>query len=290
MEEGESFKGRRLTGVCELKNKAPKHGIAVLYCPGPTLGELTLHDCSEIEHLPRFGVNNVIATHPIDWWVLSDPPTVKAFAGYANEQEHLRVLTVHLAGHSIEQACPGLRPGKTLYTVQTMPDFGRWEDGYRFYSRGTTAIAALEFLRYAGFRDVYIFGLDHFALADRHYHDRRFRPSMANATKLRIGSESTGMGQLRYKGKVPHTTPPLRRAAGLMNNFASRYWAGDENFRPVIVNSPQSQVTLPKIDMATFWERIDGTKGRGRPRQNNWTGSSGGAAKPVPAADSGAVQ
>lgn len=251
-----------LTGVGHLKDAAPSHKRAIIFASGPTLSEVGEEDLKKMGRLPIFGINEVVRDFEPDWWITSDQTSVTRYAKYV--KTNTRVLTTHRACHWIEAALPEHVKGDTLLSVLAAPQVQEYDNPFEFYSRRTTAIAAIEFLRYAGFKTIYVFGLDHFCTDSMYYYfgnDGMKRP------------KRTPKVVQHYKGDRVKVTPTLEAGAVALESANEKLW---DKIDVVIVNSPMAMIDgFEHLTKDEFYAEIekDAKFGRGRKPANNWTGA-----------------
>jgi hypothetical protein len=252
------YQGQKLTGIVNLKNKFPGQ-TAIMCCSGTTF--LNYDDRIAPRSWKRFAINETIryfspagfptlrnkklpavggGTKP-DFWVLSDDPIVHEYGEFCTEDT--TVLCMHQATRIVRRGCKA----KTIYTVESMPKPGRYENGYQFFSRGTVLIGAIEMARWMGFTRFFVFGLDCYRLKDQYYYDGR-TPGTASELHIAPSNRITSGMPPGIRGYImPRQKMMVTR---LQDVSASGLWKGLDMW---CVGSPWSrQQTIPKMEWETF--------------------------------------
>lgn len=179
------FQGKKLTGIGKLRGALRGKPVA-LCCSGTTLADYD--DARVPVGWARIAINEAIRKlgDRADYWVLSDDPIVLEYAALCPER------TTVLAMHNATRIARRHLRRHTIYTVNSMPKVGNYDNPYEFFSRGTVLIGAIEMARYMGAERFFIFGLDCYSLRDRYYYDGRTPPALSekkrdSVTRVRHG-------------------------------------------------------------------------------------------------------
>lgn len=235
------FRDTKLTGIGKLKNIHQGRKVA-LCCSGTTFENY--EDSNVPGDFLRVAVNEAIRklSDVADYWVLSDIPIVLEYAHFVKPQT--TVLAMHESSTKINRFC---KTAKAIYTVDSMPKPGKYDNPYEFYSRGTVMIGAIEMLRFMGVREFFVFGLDCFALRDKYYYDGR-RP--VPLSEKRINQATRIKRDLPPEVRI-FLTPRLSNMVKKLDEVAaSKLWQDTEVF---CVASPYSQQkAIPKMSLDEF--------------------------------------
>lgn len=157
-----------LTGIVDLRGTLDGRTVVVC-CSGTTLRGYD--DSAAPRAWPRFAVNEAIRKLAEDatYWVFSDSPIVYEYAEFC--LPGTTALAMHEAG-SVARQHRALA-GRKVLTVDSTNVPQDYADGYRFYSRGTVLIGALEMARYMGAKRAFVFGLDCYRTRAAYYYDNR---------------------------------------------------------------------------------------------------------------------
>lgn len=232
------YAGKELTGIIDLKNRHVGVPVVILGS-GTTLRNFS--DDMVHEDWPIVAVNEAVAYGGrVDYWVLSDTPIVREYGKRCPKS--VEILAMHQATLSIEAACPH----NVIHTVQSELKASNFDDGYRFHSRGTVLIGAIEMMRYAGVKRFFCFGLDCYRERDSYYYDGR-RPPLSSELKTMPSEIPRGLPR-KTRVWVTSRLKHMIKKLGEVKN--SGLW---DNVEVFCVNSPLSQQTaIPKIDLEEF--------------------------------------
>jgi hypothetical protein len=157
-----------LNGITDLRGSLDGQTIVVC-CSGTSLRDYD--DSIAPRSWPRFAVNEAIRALGEDatYWVLADSPIIHEYAEFC--LRGTAVLAMHEAGNEMRRMKQ--LAGRKLHTVDSIAQPVDCADGYRFYSRGTVLIGALEMARYMGAKRAFVFGLDCYRTPAAYYYDNR---------------------------------------------------------------------------------------------------------------------
>lgn len=237
------YSGTKLTGINDLKNKHMDQNSVIIGCSGTTFADFK--DIAP-DDIPRIAVNEAIRKmQNASYWVLSDIEIVIRYAEFCPSQT--TILAMRDATKIIKKYCTENR----IYTVDSMREAKKYDNGYQFFSRGTVLIGAIEMARWMGFNKMFVFGLDCYRTKDSYYYDGR-KPANASEHKcipkeyVKNSPPSHGMW----------VTSRLRKMINKLHDVDSAgIWSEIDVY---CVGSPYSQQeTIPKLSLSEFKGMIE---------------------------------
>lgn len=239
--------------------RASHHGgTAVLLCPGPTLRDFD--KAGVPASLPRIAIGCAVkkSLGSTTYWSVESYDTFLDYGKFCPSSA--KALVGPHAWAMVSRLLPHIAPTKAprvqIQTTDRRPTAGDPEPP--FSAHGDHLIWTIEVLRFMGFAEVYVYGLDLFREAGDYYWCDR-KPT--GVCELR----TVAPYQIRKTaGYAIWTTPRLKETADRLEAaFGSGAWAGIKIFA---VGSPWSQSPFPKMAVVDAAAALAGKKARVDPK------------------------